>query len=128
MYRRIAALLWLTSAFAPSIVSFILAFGCCVLPFHKSVHRVMPACHVAMQLASPVKDEDESTPAEPRDDRAQRFAAAASPRLRFVPVTMAAMNVTSSLSPTFMRSSFSPGAARCDSDVGLTELLATWRI
>lgn len=98
-------------------------FGCCVLPFHRYVHRIMPLCGGIVGVLSHKAHPDAATPAVP-------------PRTAAAPRTILAAQASLSddlghgrlLGPSgtaMYRNFLTLGALRCDDDVGLHLLLAT---
>ena len=130
MRRRYVAAAWIAGATVPLLLSAVFVVGCCVLPFHGVVHRLMPLCAMATNVMTGHHAESSSpTPAPAREKQEPvkriasvmpggiRVAAASDARLRLAP------------SPTSSPRSFiSLGAMRCDQDVGLHVLDDTFRI
>ena len=52
MKRTAIAAVWIVGATVPLLASVVFVFGCCVLPFHGYIHKVMPLCHMAVGLMS----------------------------------------------------------------------------
>src|SRR6202023_791863 len=52
MRRTVIAAAWVAGATIPLFLATIFLVGCCVLPFHGVIHRLMPICHVAAALMS----------------------------------------------------------------------------
>ena len=133
--RRALVLGWLLASSVPLALALVLV-GCCALPFHGLVHRLMPLCAMAETAltahhhaehdghgdppAAPAKRQD--NPDGPRlvwksEARAPFLAPLASSSLHQVPQEVA------------RRSQLSPSALRCDDDVGTRlALLDTLRI
>jgi hypothetical protein len=130
MRRTAIAAAWIFGATVPLLGAVVFVFGCCVLPFHAYIHKAMPFCHVALQIMTgdhgDQRNAAQQVPARPKQEPAKRLAtevtsafrlSAASPASRFAP------NAT-----TAYRSFISLGASRCDRDVGLHLLIATFLI
>ena len=129
MRRSLIAFLWITGATVPLLAATLFLFGCCVLPFHRVMHELMPLCDIAADVMRGTHEHDAtpSTPAPEKDEpvkriagghvRSVRIAAPAAPRLAGSPAPARAL-----------RSFITLGAVRCDQDVGLHVLDATFRI
>jgi len=132
MKRRVTAAIWIGGATIPLLFATIYVAGCCVLPFHGVMHKLMPVCRMAVESfridAKAHRGADQpSTPAETKAQsaRASMIAMRQSPRLTTVATTQAAV---SPLAATAYRSFITLGAIRCDRDVGLHLLVDTFRI
>lgn len=133
MKRRIIAAVWITGATIPLLFATIFVAGCCVLPFHGVMHKLMPVCRIAMEafrLDAPHPDhstEAPATPAQVKTEPSQAFAALTrlAQRSAAVPATAAVM---APVAATGYRSFITLGAIRCDRDVGLHLLVDTFRI
>ena len=97
-------------------------FGCCALPFHRTLHRMMPSCSGILR-ALHHGSHDEAAPARPAPSTragkalaAQALAGVAARRNRVA---------TTAATPRSLRDLVTLGALRCDDDVGLHLLLAT---
>jgi hypothetical protein len=134
MKRRAIVITWLLGSAVPLVLT-VAWVGCCVLPLHGMVHKLMPLCEMAEQALSAHhhggEDHDHpSTPAPQKQDqqdgpgwvrkiepRSSVQAALTSWSVRAVPPSVA------------QRSQTAPGAFRCDDDVGTRlALLDTLRI
>lgn len=132
--QRVLVLTWLLASGVPLALAVVL-IGCCALPFHGLVHRMMPLCQMAEAALTAHHHGDEghdhpSTPAPQKQDqqdgarlvwksesRASLHAALNSATLCELPESVA------------QRSQTAPGAFRCDDDVGTRlALLDTLRI
>ena len=123
--RTIAAASIALALTLPALVASVWLFGCCVLPFHRAMHRVLPLCHIA---------------AAAHDGAASRQQPSTAPRTveRRIVIRLwsgglqAAVVRTGGLKPAApqvsYRSFITLGAMRCDRDVGLHTLLATFII
>jgi len=123
MRRTAVAMAWLIGATVPLLMATVFLFGCCVLPFHGVVHRVLPLCHLAAGL---LNDHQQPAPAPEKREPVKRVAIELScdSRIAGIHETRA---VTPAGSSTY-RSFISHGAMRCDRDVGLHLLDATFLI
>ena len=128
MKRTAIAAAWVVGATVPALMAVVFVFGCCVLPFHGYLHRVMPLCHLAVDFIGGAHgDHDDNTrpivPAREKQEPVKRVATSL-PRL----LHLAALVSTRQASPfdaTVYRSFISLGAIRCDQDVGLYLLAGT---
>jgi hypothetical protein len=117
--RRVSiAVAWIFLSTIPAVVMSVFLFGCCVLPFHRVIHRVFPACHGIVKMLA-----HEAQPnATPAKIRAKQTIGTAS-------MTRAAAALAVGVEPLRsralirLRDRFSLGAMRCDTDVGLHLLL-----
>lgn len=104
-------------------------FGCCVLPFHAVMHRLVPICQLSMAMvqgSDAHSSEQTTTAPTQKQGGAERAAPELTTRFSF-PVSSPSPAVVSA-TPAAYRSRISLGAMRCDSDVGLHTLLVTWLI
>lgn len=118
-------LLLLAGFAVPTAVAALFVFGCCVLPFHKSLHEVMPLCHVASGILSGHHDGDDHADHHPAPPAPAREKLSAAPLLaessvtsHFV-VTNPSVRQEHASVQSDVRSFISQGAVRCESDVGL---------
>ena len=122
MRRTAIAAAWIFGATVPLLGAVVLVFGCCVLPFHAYIHKVIPLCHVAIDVMAGQDAPQQQVPASKRQEPAPRMATELPRALH--------LRMTASSSPiavnaiTAYRSFISLGAIRCDRDVGL-HLLVT---
>src|SRR5438034_6026949 len=50
MKRTFVAAAWIAGSTIPLLVATVFIFGCCVLPFHGVIHRLMPLCQTAAAI------------------------------------------------------------------------------
>ena len=118
----------------PSALAAVFMFGCCVLPFHQSLHDAMPLCHVASEVLTGHHHGDHhggEHPATPPPSREKLSLSSPSVMTPAAANLFAPRNgVTQSLQQarSDLRSVISLGAVRCENDVGLHLLLTTFRI
>ncbi len=134
MKRRLIAAVWITGATIPVVMAAIFLIGCCVLPFHGVMHKLMPLCEMA---ASVVRGDDggdhhqnDVTPPEPsrqKQEPVKRFATELPPVLR-PGISITSQYLMAPSAYQAYRSFISLGASRCDQDVGLLVLVQTYRI
>jgi hypothetical protein len=127
--RKVIAAAWIIGSVAGALTLVVFLFGCCVLPFHRVLHRVFPCVHAAGILSGAHGDH---TPAAPGRSKAAPAIA------KVLPAKVSAQNsqVASQrllLSPAAhndraLRNLRSLGAMRVDDDIGLHTLLATFLI
>ena len=128
MKRTAIAAVWIIGATVPLVASVVLVFGCCVLPFHAYIHKAIPLCHVAIGMMTG----EQHGPAQqqvPASKKQQPVPRIASEVPRVFQLSMAA--ASSPIAVTFItdyRSFVTLGALRCDRDVGLHVLIATFLI
>src|SRR5687768_14293570 len=67
MKRRVVAALWITGATVPLLMATVMVVGCCALPFHHVVHKLMPICDMAMSIMR--GEQDDAVPAVPSRDK-----------------------------------------------------------
>jgi hypothetical protein len=118
---------WLTGETIPLVLMAVFLFGCCVLPFHRYLHSAMPLCGGIVKLLASGPEEQQSQSTAPRAEEQTKPA----------PVVMASgcaavSSLTAALTARVVlpspREELRHGAARCDHDVGLHLLLATFLI
>lgn len=128
MKRTAFAVAWILGSTLPLLAATVFLFGCCVLPFHQVMHKLMPICELAMTVMRGDDGEDhDATPARQKEEPVKRIATSMPQtfRLTMSPATAA---VFATASETALRSFVSLGAVRCDQDVGLHVLVETFRI
>lgn len=122
-------LLLLSGLLGAPLVAAVFLFGCCVLPFHG--HRMSPLCHAASAILGG-HGGDHETVRHPVTLPKVGAAPALTVPSRSVSLTPSPMNarfsIRSAVAHRATRCWLSHGAARCDDDVGLELLLATFRI
>lgn len=108
--------------------------GCCVLPFHQVMHKLMPLCQTAasvMRGDHPADDhEHEGAPAAPareKQEPVKRIATELPDAFR-LPAAAASPRLAAPTATTAYRSFITLGAIRCDRDVGLHVLVETFLI
>jgi hypothetical protein len=131
MKRTLIAAAWIAGATVPAALAAVFVFGCCVLPFHRLVHRALPLCRIALPLingaAQTNDDQRTSTPAQERREPAKRIVTIAPNAVRAAAAAVAVRLFTASASTSY-RSFIAQGAMRCDRDVGLHLLVSMLRI
>lgn len=131
MKRTAVAAAWIAGSIIPLLAATIFLFGCCVLPFHGVIHRLMPLCDMAANVMSGHHDDGDHhdqtpMPAREKQEPAKRIASEVPDPFRLV-ASMHAQLVAPTPATAY-RSYISLGAVRCDQDVGLHLLVATFLI
>lgn len=134
MRRKVIAVAWITGATVPLLLATVFLVGCCVLPFHALMHKLMPICEMAATVIRgdhATRDHDHGTtpaaPAREKQEPAKRIAT----EVPNVFMLAAVSAETRALSPTATdgyRSFITLGAIRCDQDIGLHTLVQTFLI
>lgn len=127
MKRTLVAAAWIVGSAVPLLAATVVLFGCCVLPFHGVVHKVMPLCEMAVNaLRGGDHEEHQTTPAQPKQEPVKRIVAERAEIFRLVATTKT--ETLASLAPAAHRNFISLGAVRCDQDVGLHVFVRTFLI
>jgi len=133
-HRRLIAAVWITGATVPFLMATVFLVGCCVLPFHAVMHRLMPVCETAASImrgdpGADGHDHDAVPPPPGREKRepVKRIATEVPALFRLAVVREADRSVAPSATTAY-RSFISLGAVRCDRDVGLHVLVETFLI
>jgi hypothetical protein len=112
----------------PLLMAFVLVFGCCVLPFHGVIHKVLPLCGLAVDFLRGEHQGEGAhqtpAPAREKQEPVKRIATEVPRSFRLAVTAAAEQHVTASDATTY-RSFIALGAIRCDRDVGLHLLIAT---
>lgn len=127
MKRRTLAAIWITGAIVPLLMATVFVVGCCVLPFHRVVHKVMPVCHIAVDMMRGDRDAAPAAPAPEKQEPAKRIATTV-PQIFRLATSTSATPVLARDAATSYRSFITLGAVRCDRDVGLHVLVETFLI
>lgn len=132
--RRLIAAAWIAGATVPFVLATVFLIGCCVLPFHQVIHKVMPLCQMAASVmrgdhGADSHDHDAVPPAPAREKQepVKRIATEVPAPFRLAAVAVAQRGVAPSATTAY-RSFISLGAVRCDQDVGLHVLVETFLI
>lgn len=127
MKRTLIIAAWITGTMVPLLASVVFVFGCCALPFHRYVHRVMPLCRLAVDFIGTSSDRGDdarkSLPAREKREPVRRIATNL-PRV-FQLAAISNVQRAAGVDATIYRSFISLGAIRCDQDVGLYLLVGT---
>jgi hypothetical protein len=132
--RRLIAAAWITGAIVPFLLATVFLVGCCVLPFHAVMHKLMPICEMAASImrgdhGADGHDHDAVPPPPGREKQepVKRIATEVPAPFRLAAVSEAERRVAPSATTAY-RSFISLGAVRCDRDVGLHVLVETFLI
>ena len=131
MRRSAIAAAWIVGATVPLLIGTVFLFGCCVLPFHQTLHRLMPVCSaVASFMRGGDAGHDHAQPSSPareKQEPVKRIVTALPSTFRLV-MTGAGQHLSAPSAATSYRTFIALGAIRCDHDVGLHLLVETFRI
>ena len=132
MSRRFVIAAWITGTTLPLLAATVFRFACCVLPFHGSIHDLMPGCEIAAQLvhSGPETDDQKAQPlstAPEKQEPITRLATDLSSGAR-IPVLSYEQRPFFATASGAYRSFITLGALRCDQDVGLHVLVETFLI
>jgi hypothetical protein len=132
MKRRVIAAIWIGGATIPLLFATIYVAGCCVLPFHGVMHKLMPVCRMAVEAfrideSATHRSDQPATPAEGKT-QSTKVSWAATRHSQRVMAFVTAQAILSPVAATAYRSFITLGAIRCDRDVGLHLLVDTFRI
>jgi hypothetical protein len=115
----------------PLLAAVVFIFGCCVLPFHGMLHKTMPLCDVAVDFLRGEHHDHHAdqtpTPAREKQEPVKRIATDL-PRSFELPPAVTSQRRVTAADATMYRSFVTLGAVRCDRDVGLHLLVATFLI
>jgi hypothetical protein len=137
MTRRTVVLTWLMASAMPLVLAMAL-LGCCALPFHATMHKVVP-CGMAEMALTPQPsgehgghgrhEQPAAPPAQKHDGQDGTRLAWKSEARQAAPLPVTVGAIVDVPRPPADRSQIALGAARCDDDVGTRlALLDTLRI
>ena len=127
MRRAVIAAAWLVGATVPSLIATVMIFGCCVLPFHRVVHKVMPLCHLAVNVIHgehAAGASQQQAPARGRQEPVKRLVTEVPRTFQLHAAFAAPRRIDAANAATYL-SFITLGAVRCDRDVGLHLFVAT---
>ncbi|HVS30690.1 MAG TPA: hypothetical protein VMS98_04460 [Thermoanaerobaculia bacterium] len=134
MRPKVVATAWIIGTTGPLLLAGAFLIGCCVLPFHGMLHKIMPLCQMAASVIrgdhADHDHEHESVPAAPaREKREPVKRIATVVPLSFHLFASSTVGRLATPSPaTAYRSFITLGAMRCDQDVGLNVVVQLFRI
>jgi hypothetical protein len=131
MRRTVVAAAWILGSTLPLLAATVFLVGCCVLPFHGMIHKMLPLCQTAAAMISGHHhdgdhddDHPPATPAKQKEEPVKRMATEPSETFQLV-AAIGAQHAAGSSASARYRSFISLGATRCDQDVGLNVLVHT---
>ena len=129
MKRTAIAAAWIFGATVPLLAAVVFFFGCCVLPFHAYIHKVMPLCQLAVTFiggehAGHHDGAQQPMPAREKQEPVKRIATDI-PRSFHLAALVSDRSSAAPVAANGYRSFISLGALRCDQDVGLHVLTRT---
>lgn len=131
MRRTAIAAAWVFGATFPLVAGVVFVFGCCVLPFHRYIHKAMPLCNLAVDFVRGAPgDRDQRQqpmPAREKQEPVKRVATDV-PRASLAAALVSSGGTPSPVGGPAYRSFISLGALRCDQDVGLHLLTGAFLI
>lgn len=132
--RRLVAAAWITGATVPLLLATLFLVGCCILPFHAVMHKLMPICEMAASVMrggdAHGDHEHDTTPPPPsreKQEPVKRIATDVPYAFRLAAVNAQERSIAPTATTAY-RSFISLGAIRCDRDVGLHVLVETFLI
>lgn len=119
---RWVAALWIAGITVPALAATVYLIGCCVLPFHGLIHRVMPLCEIAAHVMRGEQGDDhhhdaQTAPLPEKHEPATRVVKFLRPT-GITPPAVVLVASSPATTPAAYRSFITLGAARCDDDVG----------
>ena len=118
----------------PLLLATVFLVGCCVLPFHAVMHKLMPICEMAAGIMrgdqASESHEHEAVPPPPgreKQEPVKRIATVVPSTFRLAALSAGHWSIAPSATTAY-RSFISLGALRCDRDVGLHVLGDTFLI
>lgn len=129
MRRTVIAAAWIAGTTVPLAAALVFVFGCCVLPFHASLHQAMPLCHLAMEVVAGEHGDAHGgaqppLPARAKQEPVERFATELPRSFQLAALSVVPRAAMQMDAGTY-RSFISLGALRCDQDVGLHLLVSS---
>jgi hypothetical protein len=133
--QRLLVLTWLLATGVPVVLAVVL-IGCCALPFHGLVHRLLPLCNMAEVALTAHHHGDHEGHDQPAAPPSRKQDGQDGPRIAWkseargsLLAPLAAWTPRQVSLQLARRSQVAPGALRCDDDVGTRlALLDTLRI
>ena len=122
--RFVIAVAIIAGSTIPALIATVWLFGCCVLPFHRVMHRLVPLCRVA--IAHHDSAQQPSPTPQDKQRPAQQFKTELTAAFGVAVVHEASSLIADS--PAAYRSFITLGALRCDQDIGLNTLFGTFII
>jgi hypothetical protein len=116
------AAVWIAAITIPALAASVFLIGCCALPFHGVIHKVMPLCEIAAhvmrgELGDDHHHDSQTPPLPEKRDPANRTVKFLRPT-GITPPAVVLVASSPATTPAAYRSFITLGAARCDDDVG----------
>lgn len=134
MRRKAIAAAWIAGTTVPLVLATVFLVGCCVLPFHRIAHKLMPICEMAANvIRGDHADHDHEhdavppPPAREKQEPVKRIATEV-PNMYRLAAVGAELRAIAPTATRDYRSFITLGAVRCDRDVGLHVLVETFLI
>ena len=113
---------WVAGVTIPAFMATLFLVGCCVLPFHGLIHKVMPLCQIAAHVMRGEHGDDhdhdaQTAPVPQKQEPVKRIVKFLRP-MGIAPISGLPVLSTAATTPAAYRSFITLGAARCDDDVG----------
>jgi hypothetical protein len=125
MRRTLIAVTWIAGTTVPLLMAVTFIFGCCVLPFHRFIHRAMPFCSMAAGMLAGEHHQPASLPSHEKQQPAKRIASELPAGARTTVTVLVSALRLRQWNAASHRSFISLGATRCDQDVGLHLIIVT---
>jgi len=114
---------WIAGVTVPALAATVFLVGCCVLPFHGLIHKVMPLCEIAAHMMRGEHGQDHHHDAQPvpvpeKQEPVKRLVKLLLPVQNSAAMTVDVPSPSPATTPAAYRSFITLGAARCDDDVG----------
>lgn len=105
----------------PAMVATVFLVGCCVLPFHGLIHKILPLCEIAANVMRGADHHDHGStqpvPVPEKQQSGSQMGKMLVPVGNVVPA-LHVLGDTPATTPAAYRSFMTLGALRCDDDVG----------
>lgn len=135
MNHRVVAAVWIVGGTLPTLAATAFIVGCCVLPFHGLMHKLVPFCDMAASVmrgdhGAEGHDHEAVPPAPVREkqETAKSSLASVMPHAFRLSTSIPLQRLIAPTATTGFRSFISLGALRCDEDIGLHVLVETYLI
>ena len=132
MKRRLVAAAYIAGATVPLLLATVFLVGCCLLPFHGVMHKLMPLCDMAANVIRGVHaehdHEHEATPPARENKEPVKRIAMDAPSAFHLAAVAVEPRIHRPAATTAYRSFITLGAIRCDQDVGLHVLVETFLV
>jgi hypothetical protein len=114
---------WVVGFTIPALTATVFLIGCCMLPFHGVIHKIMPLCQIAAHVMRGEHGDDDhhhsaqTAPLPEKREPVKRVLKFLRP-VGLAPTAAVLVSLSPATTPTAYRSFITLGAARCDDDVG----------